>query len=156
MILDQVIGSDTRPKSEDALFLNVWTPALDATRPVMVWIHGGAFQFGAGSTPWYDGTKFAAHGDVVLVTINYRLGPFGFLYLAECCDDPALAPSGNLGLLDQVAALEWVHECIAGFGGDPDNVTIFGESAGAGSVATLMGTPAARPGVLFHKVIAQS
>ncbi len=156
MILEQVMGSDSRPKSEDALFLNVWTPGVEGHRPVMVWIHGGAFQFGAGSTPWYDGTKFAVNGDVVLVTINYRLGPLGFLYLAECCDDPALASSGNLGLLDQVAALEWVQECIAGFGGDPGNVTIFGESAGGGSVATLMGLPAARPGVLFHKVIAQS
>ncbi len=156
MILEQVMGSDSRPKSEDALFLNVWTPNVDGRRPVMVWIPGGAFQFGAGSTPWYDGTKFAVNGDVVLVTINYRLGPLGFLYLAECCDDPALASSGNLGLLDQVAALEWVQECITAFGGDPQNVTIFGESAGAGSVATLMGLPAARPGELFHKVIAQS
>jgi para-nitrobenzyl esterase len=156
MILEQVMGSDTRPKSEDGLFLNVWTPGLDGARPVMVWIHGGAFQFGAGSTPWYDGTKFAVNGDVVLVTINYRLGPLGFLYLAHCCNDPALAESGNLGLLDQVAALEWVQECIAAFGGDPANVTIFGESAGAGSVSTLMGMPAAQPGTLFHKVIAQS
>ncbi|HEY3832382.1 MAG TPA: carboxylesterase/lipase family protein [Acidimicrobiia bacterium] len=156
MILEQVMGSDSRPKSEDALSLNVWTPGVAGQRPVMVWIHGGAFQFGAGSTPWYDGTKFAVNGDVVLVTINYRLGPLGFMYLAECCNDPELASSGNLGLLDQVAALEWVQECIGAFGGDPANVTIFGESAGAGSVATLMGMPAARPGKLFHKVIAES
>ncbi len=156
MILEQMMGTTSHPKSEDALFLNVWTPSLDGTRPVMVWIHGGAFQFGAGSTPWYDGTRFANDGDVVLVTINYRLGPLGFLYLGDLCDDPALASSGNLGILDQVAALEWVQECISEFGGDPANVTIFGESAGAGSVATLMGTPAARPGALFHKAIAQS
>ena len=156
MILEQVMGSDSRPKSEDALSLNVWTPGVEGQRPVMVWIHGGAFQFGAGSTPWYDGTKFAVNGDVVLVTINYRLGPLGFMYLAGCCDDPALASSGNLGLLDQVAALEWVQECIGAFGGDPSNVTIFGESAGGGSVSTLMGMPAARPGQLFHKVIAES
>ena len=156
MILEQVMGSDSRPKSEDALSLNVWTPGVEGQRPVMVWIHGGAFQFGAGSTPWYDGTKFAVNGDVVLVTINYRLGPLGFMYLGGCCDDPALASSGNLGLLDQVAALEWVQECIGVFGGDPSNVTIFGESAGGGSVSTLMGMPAARPGELFHKVIAES
>ncbi len=155
MMLETLMGGVEAQKSEDCLTLNVWTPSLDGQRPVMVWIHGGAFQFGSGSTTWYDGAQFATNGDVVLVTINYRLGPFGFLYLAELFG-PEFAASGNLGILDQIAALDWVKECIANFGGDPNNVTIFGESAGGASVSTLMGTPAARPGELFHKVIAQS
>ena len=119
----------------------------------MVWIHGGAYIFGSGAVAWYDGTQFAQHGDVVVVTINYRLGPFGFLHLADQFGSD-LAGSGNAGILDQVAALEWVRESIAAFGGDPDNVTIFGESAGANSVGTLLGLPAARG--LFRKAIAQS
>ena len=109
----------------------------------MVWIHGGAYVFGSGSVPWYDGTRFARHGDVVVVTLNYRLGPFGFLHLADLFG-PQFAGSGNAGILDQVAALEWVRESIAAFGGDPDHVTIFGESAGANSVGTLLGFPSAR------------
>jgi para-nitrobenzyl esterase len=143
-----------RPKySEDSLYLNVWTPACDdKRRPVMVWIHGGAFIWGAGDTPWYHGTQFAKNADVVVVTINYRLGPFGFLHLGDAF--PELAGSGNLGILDQVAALEWVRDSISAFGGDPDRVTIFGESAGGGSVGTLLGTPSARG--LFHRAIAQS
>ncbi len=119
----------------------------------MVWIHGGAYIFGSGAVSWYDGTQFVRHGDVVVVTINYRLGPLGFLHLADEFG-PALAGSGNAGILDQVAALEWVRESIAAFGGNPDDVTIFGESAGANSVATLLALPAARG--LFHKAIAQS
>lgn len=138
--------------SEDCLFLNVQTPGLEGRRPVMVWIHGGSFTGGSGSTPWYNGARFATHGDVVCVTINYRLGALGYLHLAE--HDEELAQSGNCGLLDQVAALRWVHENIEAFGGDPSNVTVFGESAGAMSVATLLGTPAARG--LFHRAIAQS
>ncbi len=139
--------------SEDCLFLNVQTPALDdARRPVMVWIHGGAFVNGTGSIPWYDGTSFVKRGDVVIVTINYRLGALGWLHLAHL--DPAYAGSGNNGLLDQVAALRWVQDNIAGFGGDPANVTVFGESAGGMSVGTLLGTPAAAG--LFAKAIAQS
>jgi para-nitrobenzyl esterase len=153
-LLDQMLGGIERPKSEDSLYLNVWTPGLDdARRPVMVWIHGGAFMFGEGATPWYDGTAFATRGDVVVVTINYRLGSFGFLHLADLFGDE-LAGSGNLGLLDQVAALEWVRDCIEAFGGDPERVTIFGESAGAGSVATLLGMPAASG--LFDAAIPQS
>ena len=149
-----LLGSTGAGSSEDGLYLNVWTSACDdARRPVMVWIHGGAYVFGSGAVPWYDGTHFVEHGDVVVVTINYRLGPLGFLYLAEEFG-PALAGSGNAGILDQVAALEWVHESIAAFGGDPDNVTIFGESAGANSVATLLALPAARG--LFRNAIAQS
>jgi para-nitrobenzyl esterase len=145
----------TRPAySEDSLYLNVYTPACDdAARPVMVWIHGGAFVWGAGDTPWYDGTKFATHGDVVVVTINYRLGPFGFLHLSDLFGED-FAGSGNAGILDQVAALEWVRDCIPAFGGDPNRVTIFGESAGAASVSTLLGLPAARG--LFRAAIAES
>jgi para-nitrobenzyl esterase len=152
--MNMMFGGEEPEVSEDSLYLNVWTPACDdAKRPVMVWIHGGAFVFGAGDTPWYDGTRFARDGDTVFVTINYRLGPFGFLHLADLFGD-AFAGSGNNGILDQVAALEWVRDSIAGFGGDPQNVTVFGESAGAGSVGTLLGLPAAQG--LFHKAIAQS
>ncbi len=139
--------------SEDCLFLNIQTPALDdARRPVMVWIHGGAFVNGTGAIPWYDGTNFVRHGDVVVVSINYRLGALGWLHLGD--QDAAFATSGNNGLLDQIAALRWVGDNIAGFGGDPDNVTVFGESAGAMSVGTLLGTPSASG--LFAKAIAQS
>lgn len=153
-MLDQMLGGVARAKSEDSLYLNVWTPGLDdRRRPVMVWIHGGAFMFGEGATPWYDGTGFATNGDVVVVTINYRLGSFGFLHLADLFGDE-VAGSGNLGLLDQVAALAWVRDCIEAFGGDPGQVTIFGESAGAGSVGTLLGLPAAHG--LFHAAIPQS
>jgi para-nitrobenzyl esterase len=151
--LTKLMGGEQPPYSEDSLYLNVWTPACDdARRPVMVWIHGGAFIWGAGDTPWYDGTNFARHGDVVVVTINYRLGPFGFCHLGDLF--PELDGSGNAGLLDQVAALEWVRDCIGAFGGDPDRVTIFGESAGGASVAMLLGTPAARG--LFRGAIPQS
>jgi para-nitrobenzyl esterase len=150
----RVLGSAGGDSKEDGLYLNVWTPACDdAHRPVMVWIHGGAYIFGSGSVPWYDGTHFAQHGDVVVVTINYRLGPLGFLHLADEFG-PALAGSGNAGILDQVAALEWVRDSIAAFGGNPDDVTVFGESAGANSVGTLLALPAARG--LFRKAIAQS
>jgi para-nitrobenzyl esterase len=149
----RVLGSRGGESNEDGLYLNVWTPACDdARRPVMVWIHGGAYIFGSGSVPWYDGAHFAQHGDVVVVTINYRLGPLGFLHLDEFA--PALAGSGNAGILDQVAALEWVRDSIAAFGGNPDDVTIFGESAGANSVGTFLALPAARG--LFRKAIAQS
>jgi para-nitrobenzyl esterase len=118
----------------------------------MVWIHGGAFFMGSGSSPMYDGASLVERGDVVLVSINYRLGALGFLELGWLDED--LAGSANVGLLDQVAALEWVRDNIAGFGGDPDNVTIFGESAGAMSVTGLLAMDAARG--LFHKAIAQS
>ena len=138
---------------EDCLTLNVATPALDdAARPVMVWIHGGAFLTGASATPWYNGASFARRGDLVVVSINYRLGALGFLYLGEQRDE--LSRSGNNGILDQIAALEWVRDNIRCFGGDPDNVTIFGESAGGMSVGTLLGAPAARG--LFHRAIPQS
>ena len=150
-IMDALFGGDSEQWDEDCLYLNVWTPSLDGALPVMVWIHGGGFEMGSGSSPLYDGTSFARDG-VVLVTLNYRLGSFGFLELGEL--DPDLAGSGNCGLLDQVAALEWVRDNIASFGGDPDQVTIFGESAGAMSVASLMAMPSASG--LFHRAIAQS
>ena len=140
-------------ESEDCLYLNVWTPAADdGARPVMLWIHGGGFAFGAGSEALYDGSALAAR-DVVVVTINYRLGPLGFVRLAELTNG-AIPSTGNEGLLDQVAALEWVRDNIAAFGGDADNVTIFGESAGGASVQSLLSMPAARG--LFHKAIVQS
>ncbi|MGH7367997.1 MAG: carboxylesterase/lipase family protein [Candidatus Rokuibacteriota bacterium] len=139
---------------EDCLYLNVWTPGLDrARRPVLVWIHGGAFVLGSGSQMLYDGATLARRGDVVVVTINYRLGALGFLRLRDHFG-PRLPATGNEGLLDQIAALEWVRDEIATFGGDPDNVTISGESAGAMSCATLLGVPRARG--LFRRAILQS
>ncbi len=141
-----VLISEVDIPGEDYLNLNIWTPELGQARlPVMVWIHGGAFTNGSGSVPIYDGANFARDG-VVCVTLNYRLGADGFLYL-----DDGIA---NLGLLDQIAALTWVQENIAAFGGDPRNVTIFGESAGGMSVATLMAMP--RAAGLFARAIAQS
>ena len=123
----------------------------------MVWIHGGAFQFGAGSTPWYDGTKFAVNGDVVVVSINYRLGLLGFMHLAECCDDPALAPSGNLGLLDQVAAARvGAADCIARVRRRSRQCHDLRRVGGRRQRLDLDGHAAARPGELFHKVIAES
>lgn len=148
-----LLGDEGPGADEDCLHLNVFTPGCDdAARPVMVWIHGGSFTGGSGSASWYDGTTLATRGDVVVVTINYRLGALGFLWLGDL--DEGLRSSGMNGILDQAAALAWVRENIAAFGGDPDNVTIFGESAGAMSVSTLLATPAARG--LFHRAIAQS
>lgn len=146
--------TSTYRQSEDCLYLNVWTPATDGgRRPVMVWIHGGGWTNGSGTEALYDGTDFAIRGDVVMVTINYRLGDLGFLYLKDIAGDD-FAESGNLGLLDQVAALKWVRENIESFGGDPGNVTILGESAGSMSVCALMGMPDAKG--LFQKAIAES
>jgi para-nitrobenzyl esterase len=130
---------------EDYLNVSVWAPAEGAGRPVMVWLPGGAFVRGANSVPIYDGTAFASDG-IVLVTVNYRLGVPGFAVLDG-------APS-NLGLRDQIAALEWVRDNVAAFGGDADNITVFGESAGGMSVATLMACPAAEG--LFHRAVIQS
>ncbi len=152
--LDALLGATPEANDEACLALNVWTPGCDpdARRPVLVWIHGGAFVQGSGSLPVYHGDRIARRGDVVVVTINYRLGEFGWLHLDAL--GPEFAGSGNCGLLDQIEALRWVQRNIAGFGGDPGNVTIFGESAGAMSVAALLGAPAARG--LFHRAIAQS
>jgi carboxylesterase type B len=139
---------------EDCLYLNVWTPRPDrARRPVLVWIHGGAFILGSGSQTLYDGSTLARRGDVVVVTINYRLGALGFLRARDRFG-PELPATGNEGLLDQVAALRWVRDEIEAFGGDPARVTIFGESAGAMSCAALLSMPRARG--LFHRAILQS
>ena len=144
----------TVPESEDCLSLNVYTPALDgARRPVLFWIHGGGFSHGSGSQAAYDGGPLAERGDVVVVTINYRVGALGYLYLGGHGGD-AWGAAANVGQLDQIAALQWVHDNIERFGGDPGNVTIFGQSAGGVAVSTLLAMPAAN--VLFHKAIAQS
>lgn len=139
--------------AEDCLFLNVWSPEKADKAPVMVWIHGGALVTGAGSESMYDGAALAARG-VVVVTINYRLGVLGYLAHPELSAENRDGVSGNYGLLDQVQALQWVRANIAAFGGDPDNVTIAGESAGALSVMYLMASPQAQG--LFHKAVAQS
>jgi para-nitrobenzyl esterase len=145
---------DTRAFSEDSLVLNIFTPAIDdaSKRPVMVYIHGGGFATGASSAPGLDGTNLAKHGNVVLVSLNHRLNVFGHLYLGHV--DNRYADSGNVGMLDVIAALEWVKQNIASFGGDAGNVTIFGQSGGASKVAVLMAMPAAHG--LFHKAIIQS
>lgn len=140
---------------EDCLRVNIWTKGLDKQqkRPVMVWLHGGGYSAGSGQElPGYDGANLARKGDVVVVTLNHRLNVLGFLDLSAYGEK--YAQSGNAGLLDLVAALKWVHNNIANFGGDPDNVTIFGQSGGGGKVSTLLATPAAKG--LFHKAIVQS
>jgi para-nitrobenzyl esterase len=148
-------GANTpSPQSEDCLYLNIWSPELDnARRPVMFWIHGGGFSQGSGSGKIFHGDVLSKRGDVVVVSINYRLGALGFLNLNEITGGKITA-TGNEGLLDQVAGLEWVRDNITLFGGDPDNVTIFGESAGGMSVGCLLGLPRAKG--LFHKAIPQS
>lgn len=140
---------------EDCLVLNVWTPGLRSTqkRPVMVWLHGGGFSAGSGAANAYDGARLAERGDVVVVTVNHRLNIFGFLYLAQIGDE-AYADSGNVGQHDLIAALRWVRDNISEFGGDPGNVTIFGESGGAGKVCSLLAMPEAEG--LFHRAVAQS
>jgi para-nitrobenzyl esterase len=141
-------------QGEDCLLLNVWSPAADGKkRPVMVWIHGGGFLVGSANAPMYDGANLAKNGDVVVVNINYRLGALGFLYLDELKGKQS-GFDDNLGIRDQIAALQWVKENIAAFGGDPDAVTIFGESAGGISVLTLMSMPSARG--LFKRAIVES
>ncbi len=148
-------AQEPMPQGEDCLYLNVWTPAgkSDAALPVMVWIHGGAFLMGSANLPFYDGETLARQG-VVLVSINYRLGLFGFLAHPALSAESLHGASGNQGLLDQIAALEWVRDNVSAFGGDPGNVTVFGESAGSISVCYLVATPLARG--LFHKAIGQS
>ncbi len=138
-------GGSEGPGSEDCLFLNVWTPTLDARarRPVLVYIHGGGFNNGSGSDPLYDGSALCRRGDVVVVTLNHRLNTFGYLYLGAL-GDPRYAMSGNVGQLDLVQALQWVREHATAFGGDPANVTVFGQSGGGAKIATLMAMPAAR------------
>lgn len=142
--LQKLIGIAGGPTSEDCLYINVWTPAADsARRPVLFWIHGGANTLGSGAQPRINGEHLTRRGDVVVVTFNYRLGALGFLHA------PELGATGNEALLDQVAALRWVQQNIAAFGGDPDNVTAFGQSAGGFDLVALMAMPAAAG--LFHK-----
>ncbi len=142
------------PISEDCLFLNVWTPSLQANSklPVMVWIHGGGLVFGSGGVAGYNGTPLAQRG-TVLVSINYRMGPLGF-FSHPALNNEQAGNTKNFGLLDQIEALKWVQKSISAFGGNPNNVTIFGESAGAESVLALFASPQARG--LFHRGIAQS
>lgn len=152
--------NDRSGQSEDCLYLNVWTQRkrsdenrTDAKRPVMVWVHGGGFTQGSGHQPGYDGTALAKRG-VVLVTINYRLGAFGFMAHPALSAESPHGSSGNYAMLDQIAALKWVKNNIANFGGDPDNVTIFGESAGGSSVYLMTATPLSKG--LFHRAILES
>jgi para-nitrobenzyl esterase len=160
--MQQGKGEEGETLSEDCLFLNVWTPAKagkagladGGKRPVMFYIHGGAYNGGSGGHPWYDGTKLAKRGDVVVVTVNHRLNAFGYLYLARLFNDPSVADSGNNGQLDLILALQWVRDNIAQFGGDPDNVMLFGQSGGGAKIATLMGTPSAKG--LFHRAATMS
>lgn len=145
---------DGSVQDEDCLSLNVWTPIDESApaRPVMVWLHGGAYTFGASSQPLYDATSMVSTGDVLVVTINYRLGALGFVDLSGAL--PGGGFDGNLALKDVLLALRWVQRNISAFGGDPERVTVFGESAGGGLVTTLLATPSAAG--LFHRAIAQS
>jgi para-nitrobenzyl esterase len=140
--------------SEDCLFLNVWTPALrdGGKRPVMVYIHGGAYSTGSGSSPLYDGVRLCRRGDVVVVSLNHRLNAFGYAYLARLA--PGFADSGNAGQIDLVLALKWVADNIAEFGGDPSKVMVFGQSGGGAKIATMMAMPTAKG--LFHRAATMS
>ena len=143
-------SAEEGPGSEDCLFLNVWTPGLrdSARRPILVYVHGGGYNNGSGSSPLYDGTRLCRRGDVVVVTLNHRLNAFGYLYLAELAGSE-YADSGNAGQLDLVQALQWVREHAEEFGGDAGNVTVFGQSGGGAKIATLMAMPSALG--LFHR-----
>jgi para-nitrobenzyl esterase len=153
--MDNILGpADGTPEVEDCLTLNIWTPGLGAAkRPVMVWLHGGAFAYGSGNRAVTDGANLARRGDVVVVSVNHRLNICGYLHLGDIGGE-RFAQSGNAGSLDMVAALEWVRDNIAAFGGDPGNVTIFGESGGGGKVSALLAMPAAKG--LFHRAAIQS
>ncbi len=147
---------DEGPQSEDCLHLNIWTPVLrdKKKRPVMFYIHGGAFANGTANAALYDGTRLAKRGDVVVVTVNHRLNSFGYMYLADVLPGQGFEDSGNAGQLDLVLALQWVRDNIAEFGGDPSRVMIFGQSGGGAKCATLMAQPPAHG--LFHSVISMS
>ncbi len=147
-------GSRYQPQSEDCLFLNVWTPAIPSRkpRPVMLYIHGGAYSNGSVTDPRNNGAALAIRGDMVVVTVNHRLNALGYLYLARL--DPRFPDSGNAGQLDLILALKWVQRNIDAFGGDPGNVTVFGQSGGGAKIATLMAMPEAKG--LFHKAITMS
>lgn len=145
----------TQPQSEDCLYMNIWTGTknMSERRPVMVWVHGGGFEMESGTNTRYDGT-YLAEKDVVTVTFDYRMGNFGFLARRDLDDEDPVANSGNYGLQDMIQALHWVKDNIASFGGDPDNVLLFGESAGGHSMGLLMAAPQAQG--LYHKVIIES
>ena len=149
---DKLEKASQNPQSEDCLTINIWTRSEKKNLPVMVFIHGGSFMHGGSSDPTYSGTHIAKEHDVIVVTFNYRLNIFGFMNLSTI--DPAFEDSGHLGISDQIAALKWIKENIAEFGGNPDNVTIFGESAGSISCMLLSVTPAAKG--LFQKAIPES
>ncbi|MEQ1946498.1 MAG: carboxylesterase family protein [Bryobacteraceae bacterium] len=156
LVPEYAVMERTEPMGGDCLVCNVFTPGLKdgKKRPVMFWLHGGGYAAGSGGgNAVYDGTNLAAKHDVVVVTINHRLNIFGFLYLADIGGE-RFANASNVGMLDVVLALQWVRDNIANFGGDPNNVTIFGQSGGGGKVSTLLGMPAAKG--LFHKAIAMS
>jgi para-nitrobenzyl esterase len=149
----EMLSVDPREKQgEDCLVLNLWTPSTSGRRPVMVWFHGGGFASGSASYSIYDGRELARKHDVVVIGVNHRLNVFGYLYLAEF--GGKWEKASNAGMLDAVRSLEWIKENIARFGGDPNNVTVFGQSGGAGKVSTLMAMPAAKG--LFHRAIAES
>ena len=149
-----IMKGPLEPQSEDCLYLNVWTQGCDANkRAVLFYIHGGGFTTGSGAIGCLEGTPLAARGDVVVVTINYRLGAFGFLTLRDATDGK-LPGTGAEGIADQIVALQWVRDNIAAFGGDPDNITIFGESAGSASVCALMASPGAKG--MFRRAICES
>jgi para-nitrobenzyl esterase len=155
-VLETLLGpADMTPETEDCLTLNLWTPGVGdrGRRPVMVWLHGGAFAYGSGNRAVTDGANLARRGDVVVVSVNHRLSILGFLHLDDLGDGD-WRHSGNAGMLDIVAALRWVRDNIAAFGGDPGNVTIFGESGGGGKVSVLLAMPQAQG--LFHRAIIQS
>jgi para-nitrobenzyl esterase len=153
--ISEVFALDRRePMGEDCLSINVFTPALTGSRPVMVWLHGGGFAGGSGNWLLYDGTNLARKEDVVVVSVNHRLNIFGFLHLADLRAGERWAGASNAGMQDIVAALAWVKQNIAGFGGNPGNVTVFGQSGGGSKVTTLMAMPSAKG--LFHRAIAQS
>jgi para-nitrobenzyl esterase len=149
----QTVTWISNPQSEDCLYLNIWSPEKAEKLPVIVWIHGGGYFGGTGAQPLYDGTRLSKRG-VIVVTINYRLGVFGFLATPELTAESPDHTSGNQGIEDQIAALQWVKANIAAFGGDPDRATIMGESAGANSVAVLVASKAAKG--LFQRAIAES
>ncbi len=152
--MDNILGpADNSPETEDCLTLNVWTPGAGGKRPVMVWLHGGAFAYGSGNRAVTEGANLARRGDVVVVSVNHRLNICGYLHLDDIGGE-RFAGSGNAGSLDMVAALAWVRDNIAAFGGDPGNVTIFGESGGGGKVSALLVMPAAKG--LFHRAVIQS
>jgi para-nitrobenzyl esterase len=155
-VLETLLGPpDTTPETEDCLTLNLWTPGVgdSGKRPVMVWLHGGAFAYGSGNRAVTDGANLARRGDVVVASVNHRLNILGFLHLDDIGGGRWMH-SSNAGMLDIVAALRWVRDNIADFGGDPGNVTIFGESGGGGKVSVLLAMPSARG--LFHRAIVQS